>query len=125
MEHNEHVTGVSGPYTEIKHLGSGAGGAAYLARSSEGREVVIKKVPLGSGGTRHNAHAELQIMRSLEPHPHVVQFFEAFQVPSYKSGVPDEMHIVMQYCAVRATASAAAVTRPLTPTCGHLPAATT
>jgi hypothetical protein len=109
---------VSGPYREVRHLGSGAGGAAFLARSSEGHEVVIKKVPLvcidgaagragaaagdGRASEQHGTCVELQVMRALEPHPHIVHFYEAFEVASCGGGAPaDELHIVMQYCAVR------------------------
>ena len=76
-----------------------------VRRNSDGAEVVIKKVATkGLSRTEAKyAESELQVMRSLEPHPFIVRFFDSFQGKSLataKPGAePDELHLVMEYCS--------------------------
>ena len=96
-------------FETIRMLGSGAGGAAYLSRRrADSQLVVVKRLPLkGLSRTEARyAQSELAVMRSLKPHPFIVDFYDSFEATSLPVGTrakppvsPDELHLVMEYCA--------------------------
>ncbi len=100
-------------FETMRMLGSGAGGAAYLSRRrADGQLVVVKHLPLkGLSRTEARyAQSELAVMRSLAPHPFIVDFYDSFEAASLPTGArakpqaagsssADELHLVMEYCA--------------------------
>eukprot|EP01043_Picozoa_sp_COSAG02_P113840 COSAG02_NODE_50103_length_322_cov_1.381166_1_plen_95_part_01 len=72
-------------FETMRMLGSGAGGAAYLSRRrADGQLVVVKHLPLkGLSRTEARyAQSELAVMRSLAPHPFIVDFYDSFEAAS-------------------------------------------
>lgn len=81
-------------YTQIKCIGKGSFGKAFLCRNKEtGTNVVIKEINLSYMNQKEKDASmnEVRIIRALKS-PYIIQFFESF----IKSHV---LHIVMEYGA--------------------------
>ena len=89
-------------------LGSGAFGEVFLAKTWLGGSCVVKQVSISSleEDQQRAALNEVRVL-SLLDHKNIVEYFCSF--------VEDQvLHIVMEYCASRAPAPTAPLTRPIT-----------
>ena len=80
-------------YTEIRNIGKGTYGSAYLVRNNEDHNLyVAKKIPLISLSSKELEAAvhEAALLKNLN-HPHVVSYKNSF----YDSSL---LIIVMEYC---------------------------
>ena len=80
-------------FEELKCIGRGSYGAAFLVRTRDsGEQRVVKKVSISLLGEeeQEQAHREVELLQELD-HPNIVDFFDHFIAN-------DELHIVMLYC---------------------------
>ena len=80
-------------FEELKCIGRGSYGAAFLVRTRDsGEQRVVKKVSISLLGEEEQEQAlrEVELLQDLD-HPNIVDFFDHFIAN-------DELHIVMLYC---------------------------
>ena len=79
------TTGKISRYSNVKVIGRGSFGTAYLVRrKADSFTFVMKKLNLEQLGEKEKAEArnECAVMKALRAHPHIVKVFGAYENPA-------------------------------------------
>ena len=93
MSHVSHWRGFEAMFS----IGRGQFGVVFLMKHPDGRKVVDKRLGLTgmSEKERTNTEQEIELLRKLEAHEHVVTLFDDFVD---RNGPEEVLHIIMEYC---------------------------
>lgn len=99
VEGNEHARRIGdckSDFEVLEKLGRGAHGVAFKVKSRKnGQTYVMKIVDFSSksdaeGQFKYNAIREVQVLKLLKDHPHVIKYYNSFMEDQ-------SLHIVMEY----------------------------
>lgn len=95
-EHARRIGSCKSDFEVLEKLGRGAHGVVFKVRSRKnGQTYVMKIVDFSSQGDaegqfRRNAIREVQVLKLLRDHPHIIKYYNSFMEDQ-------SLHIVMEY----------------------------